>query len=154
VSNNFLYKGEQFLQTLWVGGLLSIGYLAVPILFHSLDDRRLAGELAGHMFSVMNVIGFVCGGTLLLSSLIAVKGGWLKARRVQVLLAMLTIVAVGAFVMQPMMQELKAAGLVEGSEAAAQFGKLHGISSMLYLVNSLLGIYLVIQARPGERVPS
>ena len=147
MSNNFLYKGEQLLQTLWVGGLLAVGYLAVPILFHSLDDRRLAGELAGHMFSAMNVVGFVCGGVLLLSALIAAKSGWLKTRRIQVLLVMLALVAVGAFVLQPMMQDLKATGLLAGSEAAAQFGKLHGVSSMLYLINSLLGLYLVMQTR-------
>jgi hypothetical protein len=154
VSNNFLYflyKGEQLLQTLWVGGMLAVGYLAVPILFNSLDDRRLAGELAGHMFSAMSVVGLVCGGALLLSALIAAKGGWLKVRRVQVLLAMLVLVAVGAFVLQPMMQALKATGLVAGSEAASQFGRLHGISSLLYLVNSLLGIYLVMQTRSIER---
>lgn len=152
MKSNILYKGEQLLQTLWVGGLLAIGYLAVPILFHSLDDRRLAGELAGHMFSAMNVIGFVCGGVLLLSAILAAKGQWLKARRVQVLLAMLALVAIAAFVLQPMMQELKATGLLPGSAEASQFGKLHGVSSMLYLANSLLGIWLVMmQARPVER---
>jgi len=151
VKNQILHKGEQLLQTLWVGGLLSVGYLAVPILFHSLDDRRLAGELAGRMFSAMNVVGFVCGGVLLLSALIAAKGGWLKARRVQTLLVMLVLVVVGAFVLQPMMQDLKATGLPAGSEVASQFGKLHGISSMLYLVNSLLGIYLVMQSRSDEQ---
>ena len=151
MKNQILHKGEQLLQTLWVGGLLSVGYLAVPILFHSLDDRRLAGELAGRMFSAMNVVGFVCGGVLLLSALIAAKGGWLKARRVQTLLVMLVLVVVGAFVLQPMMQDLKATGLPAGSEVASQFGKLHGISSMLYLVNSLLGIYLVMQSRSDEQ---
>lgn len=151
MNPHIFYKGEQLLQTLWVGGLLAVGYLAVPILFHSLDDRRLAGELAGHMFSAMNIVGFVCGSALLLSALMTAKGGWLKARRVQVLLAMLMLVAVGAFVLQPMMQELKATGLIAGSKTASQFGRLHGISSMLYLVNSLLGIYLVMQTRSDER---
>lgn len=143
MSNNFLYKGEQLLQTLWVGGMLAVGYLAVPILFHSLDDRRLAGELAGQMFTAMSVVGLVCGGALLLSAVIAAKSGWLKTRRVQVLVVMLVLVAVGAFVLQPMMESLKATGLIPGSDASSQFGRLHGISSMLYLVNSLLGIYLV-----------
>lgn len=148
MNSHWLFKGEQLLQTLWVGGLFAVGYLAVPVLFHSLDDRRLAGEIAGNMFSAMSIVGFVCGGALLLSALIAARGGWLRARRVQLLLAMLTLLAVGFFVLQPMMQELKLTGLLAGSEAASQFGRLHGISSILYLLNSLLGIYLVMQARP------
>ncbi len=151
MNNTLLFKGEQLLQTLWVGGLFAVGYLAVPVLFHSLDDRRLAGEVAGNMFSAMSIVGFVCGGALLLSALIAAKGGWLRARRVQVLLAMLVLLAIGFFVLQPLMQDLKAAGLLPGSEAASQFGRLHGISSVLYLLNSLLGIYLVMQARPTEQ---
>lgn len=151
MNRRWLFKGEQLLQTLWVGGLFAVGYLAVPVLFHSLDDRRLAGEIAGHMFSAMSIVGFVCGGALLLSALIAARGGWLRARRVQLLLVMLTLLAVGFFVLQPMMQELKLTGLLAGSEAASQFGRLHGISSILYLLNSLLGIYLVMQARPIEQ---
>ncbi len=151
MNSRWLFKGEQLLQTLWVGGLFAVGYLAVPVLFHSLDDRRLAGEIAGHMFSAMSIVGFVCGGALLLSALIAARGGWLRARRVQLLLVMLTLLAVGFFVLQPMMQELKLTGLLAGSEAASQFGRLHGISSILYLLNSLLGIYLVMQARPIEQ---
>lgn len=151
MNSRWLFKGEQLLQTLWVGGLFAVGYLAVPVLFHSLDDRRLAGEIAGNMFSAMSIVGFVCGGALLLSALIAARGGWLRARRVQLLLAMLTLLAVGFFVLQPMMQELKLTGLLAGSEAASQFGRLHGISSILYLLNSLLGIYLVMQARPIEQ---
>lgn len=151
MNSRWLFKGEQLLQTLWVGGLFAVGYLAVPVLFHSLDDRRLAGEIAGNMFSAMSIVGFACGGALLLSALIAARGGWLRARRVQLLLAMLTLLAVGFFVLQPMMQELKLTGLLAGSEAASQFGRLHGISSILYLLNSLLGIYLVMQARPIEQ---
>ncbi len=147
MNKNILFKGEQLLQTLWVGGLFSIGYLAVPILFNSLDDRRLAGEVAGNLFSAMNVVGFVCGGILLLSALILAKDGWLKVRRVQVLLAMLTLVAIGALVLQPMMQDLKATGLLPESDEASQFGRLHGIASMIYLVNSLLGLYLVVKSR-------
>jgi hypothetical protein len=39
--------------TLWVGGFWAIGYLAAPMLFYNLDDRMLAGMLAGKMFTGM-----------------------------------------------------------------------------------------------------
>ena len=149
MNRDWLFKGEQLLQNFWVGGLLAIGYLAVPTLFQGLDDRRLAGAIAGSMFSAISVVGFICGGALLLSALMAAGSGWLRARRVQLLLVMLTLVAIGFFILQPMMQELKSAGFEPGSEAAAQFGMLHGISSTLYLITSLLGIYLVT-CRPAR----
>ncbi len=148
MNRQWLFKGEQLLQTVWIGGLLVVGYLAVPILFQTLDDRRLAGAVAGSMFSAMSIVGFICGGALLLSALVASGSRWLKTRRVQVLLIMLCLVTIGFFVLQPMMQTLKAVGYQPGSEVAAQFGRLHGISSLLYLATSLLGVYLVMmQAR-------
>jgi hypothetical protein len=43
-----------------------------------------------------------------------------------------------------MMTELKQAGLEKGSDNAIQFARLHGVSSILYLINSLLGLVLVV----------
>lgn len=136
--------GERLLLTLWIGGLWIIGYLVAPLLFASLDDRQLAGELAGRLFQFIAYIGLVCGGLLLLSSVINEGTHWKRAWRVWILAGMLLLVIVGSLVLQPMMQELKAQGLIEGSRQARQFGLLHGISSSLYLLTSLLGLGLVL----------
>ncbi|MDX1253440.1 MAG: DUF4149 domain-containing protein [Gammaproteobacteria bacterium] len=140
---------ERILLTLWVGGLWAIGYLAVPVLFHALDDRQLAGELAGRMFTILSIVGLVCGALLLIGALYRAGKRWQRAWRVWALLAMVVLVAVGFFVLQPMMQDLKAQGLVEGGAQAAKFGRLHGISAIMYLATSLLGLALVI-AGPGK----
>ena len=66
---------------------------------------------------------------------------------------MLVLVGVGAFVLQPMMQNLKATGLLEGSAEAMLFGQLHGASAIMYLVTSLLGLGLVIAGPGKERSP-
>ena len=141
---------ELFLQTLWVGGLWTVSYIAVPVLFTALDDGQLAGELAGQMLTAINLIGFACGGVLLVGTIIVAKGDWLKQRRAQILLVMLIVVAIGFFVLHPMMLDLKASGLVDGSEEAVLFDRLHGIYSLLYLVNSLLGLLLVTMQRRPE----
>ena len=124
-----------------------IGYLVAPILFASLEERRLAGELAGHMFTAMNYLGLVCGGVLLVLAYLRVRQTWFKDLRMIAIAFMLILILISAFVLQPMMQELKLAGLTEGSETAAQFGRLHGVSSLLYLLNSLLGLFLAIYRR-------
>lgn len=139
--------------TLWVGGMWAIGYLAVPILFTTLDERMLAGMLAGRMFTAMSYIGLASGAVLLLLALKRAAASPWSQWRVRLLLLMLVLIAVGEFVLQPMMAELKAQGLVEGSDAAARFGLLHGIASILYLVNSLSGLALVVvyaRVRAGE----
>ena len=148
---------ERILLTLWVGGLWAIGYLAVPVLFHSLNDRRLAGEVAGQMFGVLSLVGLVCGALLLVRAIYVAGKKWSSAWRVWSLVVMLVLVAASAFVLQPMMQAIietgKAAGLpsglVQGSTAAKHFGQLHGAASVMYLITSLLGLALVA-AGPGK----
>ncbi len=138
------------MQTLWVGGLWVVGYLVVPVLFSALEERQLAGALAGQIFSILNLLG-MASGLLLIGLGLAIAGSaWLKSRRAWVLFAMLSIVLLSSFVLQPMMQELKASGLVAGSEAAAQFGRLHGVSSLLYLLLSLLGLYVALTSSAGR----
>ena len=143
-----LFYGERVLLTLWVGGLWGIGYLAVPILFASLDDRMLAGMLAGRMFTALSFIGLGIGTALLVRALMfSVRP--LSQWRVRLLILMLLIVVIGEFILQPMMAELKVGGLVEGSEKWAQFARLHGIASILYLINSISGLaLLVLYAKP------
>lgn len=142
-QNSVLFNGERILLSLWVGGLWAIGYLAVPILFASLDDRMLAGMLAGKMFTMLSYIGLGIGAVLLVPAVVSTARP-LSLWRVRLLLLMLVIVVIGEFVLQPMMAELKVGGLVEGSEKWAQFARLHGIASILYLINSISGLALVV----------
>ncbi len=132
---------ERVLLTLWIGSMWAIGYLAVPVLFRVLDDRILAGMLAGQMFTLLNFLGLFCG-VLLLAGIFYQQGrvtlsGW----RSMLLVGMLVLVCVAEFILQPQMAELKQPGL-EG-EYLQQFRWLHGISSILFLLNSLAGLVLV-----------
>lgn len=135
--------GERLLLTLWVGALWAIGYLAVPTLFALLDDRILAGVLAGRMFTLVSYLGLVCGTLLLLGTAVRQGRGVLRSVRGWLLLAMLLLVAAGEFGLQPLMAQLKAQGLTEGSAQAAQFARLHGLASVLYLINSVCGLLLI-----------
>lgn len=135
---------ERLLLALWVGGLCAIGYIATPILFASLDDRQLAGMVAGKLFTAISWAGLGIGIILSVGTTMNEGVQWLRQWRAWALLLMLSIVIVMLFVLQPMMADLKAQGpLVPGSEIAVAFGRLHGISSGIYLLMSLLGLTLV-----------
>ena len=136
----FFMVGERILLTLWVGGLWAIGYIAAPTLFAMLDDRKLAGALAGQMFHIISYIGLICGVLLFISLIKRIGMNW----RIWVIATMVGLVACGEFVLQPMMESLKAQGLVEGSAVKKQFGMLHGVASIIYLIESLLGLSLVV----------
>lgn len=144
-SKNYLNhtSGEKILLTFWVGSLWAIGYLAVPTLFGTLEDRQLAGMLAGKMFTGVSYTGLFCGLVLLLSAFKR-TAQFKTDKKIWLLLLMLLLVIIGEFILQPQMADLKQFGLLEGSDQSRQFDRLHHIASMLYMINSLLGLTLVV----------
>ncbi|HCY64599.1 MAG TPA: DUF4149 domain-containing protein [Oxalobacteraceae bacterium] len=143
-------RARAVLATLWVGSLWTIGYIAAPTLFATLEDRTLAGMLAGRLFHIEAWISIVCA--LLLAVLVARSGGAFEARqRKQLLIViglMLLCTLISHFGIQPYMAELKAAvapGMAMTGEIQARFGKLHGVSSAIYLAQSVLGLVLVLK---------
>ena len=136
---------ERLLLTLWMGATWSIGYLVAPVLFQVLDDRKLAGALAGQMFDKVHLLGAICGGLLLLLALSSQGRRVLQSWRVWVLVVMLLLIAAIELYIRPQMLELKAQDMFSNPQLAAEFGKLHGASSVCYLINSLLGLLLVFK---------
>jgi hypothetical protein len=150
---NFTQSLAQLAVTAWVGSLWAIGYLAVPVLFHAQPDKQLAGRLAGEMFSAAGYLDIVCA-LYLLGFYLAQSGRAVISLRVfQLVLSMLLITLIIVFGIQPVMTELKAQALpldVMHSALAGQFKMLHGVSSICYLIESVLGIFLVIQSTQSK----
>jgi hypothetical protein len=136
--------------TAWVGGLWAVGYLAVPVLFYAQPDKQLAGMLAGQMFSLVAYLGMVCGMYLLIHRFSVSGRESFRHALFWTVAAMLLISLVLQFGIQTIMADLKLQALpldVMHSAFADRFKMLHGISSIIYLIQSLLGIYLVIKTR-------
>ncbi|PIV88550.1 MAG: DUF4149 domain-containing protein [Hydrogenophilales bacterium CG17_big_fil_post_rev_8_21_14_2_50_63_12] len=132
--------------TLWVGGLWAVGYLVAPALFYNLDDHMLAGILAGKMFSRIAWVGLVCGSWLLLFRLNRFGGAVLKQGFFWIVLTMLLLTVAQQFGIQPIMQQIKDQAMpkdVMESLFRDRFATWHGISSVVYLIESLLGLALV-----------
>lgn len=134
---------ENLLLALWTGAMVGVGYIAAPVLFKALDDRSLAGSLAGQMFYIIAIAGLVIGAVLLILRYKDESIGLFKHWRGWLLSLMLILVAASIFVLQPMIAEVKSLGLTEGSDAAKKFGMLHGVSSLLYLVTVISGCVLL-----------
>ena len=132
-----LDKARLLVAALWAGSLWAVGYLVAPTLFLSLD-RTLAGSIAGLMFHAEAMLSLGCGAAMGLLLFVGTRD-WTPQRRRSVLLivvAMVMCTVVSHFGLQPMMAAAKAAG-------DSRFGKLHGISSSIYLLQSLLAGWLV-----------
>jgi glucan phosphoethanolaminetransferase (alkaline phosphatase superfamily) len=138
----------------WVGSLLSLGFIAAPVLFRMLE-RTTAGSVAAQLFRIEGMLGVVCALILLLIGNRQVRSGFADYKRVRWIVAtMLLCVLIGYFALQPFMESLRVAAQEAGTDLAhsafaQRFGVLHGVSSAFYVVESLLGILLVWRL-PGQ----
>lgn len=136
--------------TAWVGALWTVGYLVAPTLFNTLENRQLAGMLAGKMFTLVAYVGIGAAFYLLIHRLVRYGSGALRQGFFWIVLVMLLLVLAGHFGIQPLLASLKAQALpadVMQSIFADRFRTWHGVSSIAYLIESLLGLVLVLKAR-------
>lgn len=135
--------------TLWIGGLWTVGYLVAPTIFSALADRQQAGMLAGKLFALIGWVGLCCAVYLLCSIVFRLGARALRRGVFWLLLVMLALTAVSQFGIQPWLAQLKAEALpreVMESVLRDRFATWHGISSILYLLQSLLGVWLAVAA--------
>ena len=133
------------LTSLWLGMQVMAGYIAAPILFERLGKQE-AGNIAGVLFSINNYFG-------LLAWIVA----WLVVRSERnrslpdngkvapkFIILLLLLTASNQFLISPVIAAYKTGtanwllSLLGGS-----FGMWHGISSIIYLVCSVLGLGLL-----------
>ncbi|MBA3696117.1 MAG: DUF4149 domain-containing protein [Methylotenera sp.] len=147
--NQFLDKFALILITLWVGALWTTGATAY-VLFHILDDRQLAGQIAGTLFTYVSYVGLFAGFYLLIQRLLNFGTPALKQGFFWAVFFMLLLVLAGHFGIQPLLAQLKASAFpsdVMQSVFASRFRTWHGVASIAYLVECLLGLILVLRAR-------
>jgi hypothetical protein len=148
--NRYADHSAIIVMTAWVGGLWAIGYLAAPALFYTLTDKQMAGMLAGKMFAWVAYLGLFSAFYLLIHRLMAFGTMALKQAFFWVVIAMLLLTLAGHFGIQPVLAHLKAQAMpadVMQSVFADRFRAWHGVASIGYLIESLLGVVLVIKAR-------
>ena len=138
---------QSIMATLWVGGMWAIGYVVAPVLFSRLGDRALAGLVAGKLFSLIAWIGIASAVYLLIFRTVRYGSAVFKQGVFWIVLLMLALVCAGEFGIQPIMAALKAEALpkqVMESVLRDRFSAWHGVSSVLYIIQSLLGATLIV----------
>lgn len=143
------YRFSLIIITLWVGALWATGFSAY-ILFDALQDKQLAGNLAGKLFTIVSYLGMASAFYLLIHRLTELGTGALKQSYFWATFAMLLLVLAGHFGIQPILAQLKTDALpndVMHSVFASRFSTWHGVVSVAYLVECLLGFVLVLRVR-------
>lgn len=132
--------------TLWVGGMWAIGFIAAPTLFARLADRTAAGVIAGRLFTLIALIGTVCAAYLLIYRLARHGASAFKQLLFWIVLLMLVLVVAGEFGIQPILAALKTQALpkqVMESVFRDRFAVWHGVASVVYIIQSVLGVVLI-----------
>jgi hypothetical protein len=144
--NNLFDSLRQIALTFWIGGLWVVGALVAPLLFRHMDTAA-AGAMAGHIFTAMAWVGIVCGLYLLLHTLLSGGLSGLKASSFWLVAVMLLLTAINYFAIHPWITQLKqqAGHMVEGLFGGG-FATAHAISSLLYLLECVLGLVLVTRS--------
>jgi len=134
------------------------GYIVAPVLFIEAGSQAMAGELAGKIFHISLIS--------LLFMAAAVAAFWIRMRadgvgrlRWSLLLSLAVLVAINAFVLAPILADIKLQmgpiDLVAKSNPQRQlFGMWHGISAILHLFSSVLAALLVALGPVGRRLSS
>jgi hypothetical protein len=138
------------LAALWAGSVWAISYLAAPSAFAVLDSTH-AGNVVGVMLTRSAWLAIVLA---VLLALLAARAGDLDARRRRglywVIGGMLACSLVVYLGLQPLMAAIREQAGPAGVRASPQWGTfaaLHGVSQVMYLVESVLGAVLVVKSR-------
>jgi len=147
--NNWSAKLALIIITMWIGALWTTGAVAY-VLFNTLPDSQLAGQLAGKFFNYVSYLGLFSAFYLLVHRLLAYGTLALKQSYFWAVFVMLLLVLAGHFGIQPILAQLKADALPSGvmqSVFANRFRTWHGVASIGYVVECLLGFVVVLRAR-------
>jgi hypothetical protein len=140
----------RFLQVLlaaWAGSLWTICLIVAPSLFAFMQDRHLAGDLAGRFFRIESWLGLVLGGAVLI---LLSRGIEALRNTTNYALATVTIAAPvsNEIVLRPLMDDARAADNMK------LFGILHGAAALLFgfaCVTALLLVWRVAAQSEAKR---
>ncbi len=143
-------RARLLLAALWAGSLWTIGYVVAPTLFLSLHDNVLSGTIVGYLLRTEAWLSVACAVALYAMLRFSDLERARKRTLSVVIVAMLACALIIYVGLQPAMANLKeaagAAGL-KGMPQGRTFGMLHGVSQLVYLVESVLAGVLLVKMR-------
>jgi hypothetical protein len=146
-----LQRARLLVAVFWAGSLWTIGYLVAPTLFATLHDSTLAGTIVGSLLAREAWVSIICAALLLVLVNMAAAIEAAQKRRLNIVIGVMLACALAIyFGVQPAMAALKeaAGGMsMRQSPQWTQFAILHGVSQLLYVVESVLAAVLVIRMR-------
>ncbi|HEX9761012.1 MAG TPA: DUF4149 domain-containing protein [Candidatus Acidoferrales bacterium] len=135
----------------WVGAILFVGLSVAPAVFGAAPTRQVAGEIVGQVLYRLHVwVGYTAGLGYLIAAVVLHGQISALARPAAIaVMVMLLLTAASQHGVTPKLADLRAQMTAEHGSidqtpadhpARAQFGRLHGVSSLIELVVLLAGL--------------
>lgn len=132
--------------SLWAGSLWTVGYLAAPTLFAVLDDRRLAGEIAGRLFYAETWLSLICAALILLPEFIGDHRGAIFRLDNILVIVCVALLAGAEWGVRPLMD---ASRLADGG-TGPDFAMWHGVAAGMYLWACLCSLLALWRSASGR----
>ena len=146
---NTINKLGFLITTIWVGSLWSM-LMVTSVLFNKISSTFIAGAIAADMFTFLNYAGMF---VLTLIIILGFKLNGMKLLKKSffwIALIILMLVLISFFGINPFLETLKLEAfpreVMEGV-FADRYKSWHGIASVAYLFQCLLGLALVLKMR-------
>jgi hypothetical protein len=139
----------KILLNIWVGSLWWMMFVAI-IIFEKIPTSFLAGKVAGELFQYLAYFGFIVV-SILITRLIKINGlSFFKELNFWICFFIFSILVINYFGIHPLLEALKVKALpkeVMESVFADRFSMWHGVSSIAYLIQSVLACLLMVRWR-------
>jgi hypothetical protein len=142
----------------WVGGLVTLGGIAAPAVFsaltgvHGLAGRETAGLVFGAVLRRFHLAAYISAGVMMVSLGAMAALGPRPSRfavRVAFVLVMGALTACSGLIVSPRIERLRreiggpVAALAETDPRRVEFGRLHGLSTLLLGITAAAGLVLL-----------
>tara|TARA_B110001469_G_C9645039_1_gene325668 strand:- start:1722 stop:2165 length:444 start_codon:yes stop_codon:yes gene_type:complete len=144
----FFEKISIVLVSLWVGGLWTM-LMVTTVLFNKMPNY-IASSLALDMHLFINLFGVISSLILLFIGFKSTGAAYLKSSIFWMIIILLVIIFISYFGINPLIENLKVNDLpkelMEGF-FAERFDNWYGIASIAYLIECIIGIFLLLKVR-------
>lgn len=151
---------------IWLGGLIALGGIAAPAIFaaltgaHGAGGREMAGLAFGAVLRRFHLVAYLCAALMIVS-----LGGMAAlgprpsrfALRLVIVLLMGGLMLYSGFMVSPKVEHLRSTitgpvgALPATDPRRAEFGRLHGLSTILLGATAAAGMMLLfLEARPND----
>ena len=150
----------------WLGGLVAIGGIAAPAIFaaltgaHGVAGREMAGLAFGAVLRRFHLVAYACAALMLVSLGAMGALGPRPARfalRVGIVVVMAALTLYSGLAVGPRVERMRTAiggpvaALPASDPRRAEFGRLHGLSTMLLGATAAAGLLLLfLEARAND----